>query len=57
MMDGGATSAQGTAGTRKDAHAMDARHVRLDKVLRLKNPSAFMARERSIIEEAFAGDS
>ena len=35
---------------------MDARLTRLDKVVRLKNPSAFMARERSTIEEAFAGD-
>ena len=35
---------------------MSARHVRLGKSLRLKNPSAFMARERSIIEEAWAGD-
>jgi peptide chain release factor 3 len=35
---------------------MDARHVRTGKDLKLKNPSAFMARERSAIEEAFAGD-
>ena len=35
---------------------MSANHVRLDKTIRLKNPSAFMARERSIIDEAFAGD-
>ncbi|MDP6944794.1 MAG: peptide chain release factor 3 [Myxococcota bacterium] len=35
---------------------MEARHVRLDKTLRLKNPSAFMARERSTVDEAFAGD-
>ncbi len=35
---------------------MDARHVRVGKPIRLKNPSAFMARERSTIEEAFAGD-
>lgn len=35
---------------------MEARHVRLGKTLRLKNPSAFMARERSVIEEAYAGD-
>lgn len=36
--------------------AMDAHHVRLGKTVRLKNPSAFMARERSPVEEAFAGD-
>ncbi len=35
---------------------MEARHVRSDKTIRLKNPSAFMARERTIIEEAWAGD-
>lgn len=35
---------------------MEARHPRLDKKVRLKNPSAFMARERSTIEEGFAGD-
>ncbi|MCB9733258.1 MAG: peptide chain release factor 3 [Deltaproteobacteria bacterium] len=35
---------------------MDARVPRLDKTIRLKNPSAFMARERSTIEEAFPGD-
>ncbi|MEZ4268468.1 MAG: peptide chain release factor 3 [Myxococcota bacterium] len=35
---------------------MEARHVRLGKELRLKNPSSFMARERTTIEEAFAGD-
>ncbi|MEC9071965.1 MAG: peptide chain release factor 3, partial [Myxococcota bacterium] len=35
---------------------MEARHVRLGKNVRLKNPSAFMARERSTIEEAYAGD-
>ncbi len=35
---------------------MEARHVRLNKKLRLKNPSAFMARDRSTVEEAFAGD-
>jgi peptide chain release factor 3 len=35
---------------------MEARHVRLGKMLRLKNPSSFMARERTTIEEAFAGD-
>ena len=34
----------------------EARHVRLGKTVRLKNPSAFMARERSTIEEAYAGD-
>ncbi len=35
---------------------MDAWHPRLGKFIRLKNPTAFMARERSSIEEAFAGD-
>ena len=35
---------------------MEARHVRLGKTVRLKNPSSFMARERSTIEEAYAGD-
>ncbi len=35
---------------------MEARHVRLGKDVRLKNPSSFMARERSTIEEAYAGD-
>ena len=35
---------------------MDARLPRLDKDIRLKNPSAFMARERTTIDEAFAGD-
>jgi len=35
---------------------MDARLPRLGKAIRLKNPSAFMARERSTIEEGFAGD-
>ena len=35
---------------------MEVRHVRLGKTLRLKNPSSFMARERSTVEEAYAGD-
>jgi len=35
---------------------MDARLPRIDKEIRLKNPSAFMARERTTIDEAFAGD-
>ena len=35
---------------------MEAHHVRLGKTVRLKNPSAFMARERSQIEEAYPGD-
>jgi len=35
---------------------MEVKVPRLDKPMRLKNPSAFMARERSTIEEAFAGD-
>jgi peptide chain release factor 3 len=30
--------------------------VRLGKKMRLKKPSSFMARERTTIEEAFAGD-
>lgn len=35
---------------------MDAWHPRLQRKLRLKNPAAFMARERSTIDEAYAGD-
>ncbi|MFO0747532.1 MAG: peptide chain release factor 3 [Myxococcota bacterium] len=35
---------------------MDAWHPRLEKTLRLKNPTSFMARERTQIDEAFAGD-
>ncbi|MFT7583101.1 MAG: peptide chain release factor 3, partial [Myxococcota bacterium] len=35
---------------------MEAKIPRLGKTIRLKNPSSFMARERSTIEEAFAGD-
>jgi len=35
---------------------MDAWHPRLDKMVRMKNPTSFMARERSQIDEAFAGD-
>jgi peptide chain release factor 3 len=35
---------------------MDAWHPRLGKSVRLKNPTAFMARERSSIDEAYAGD-
>jgi peptide chain release factor 3 len=35
---------------------MDAWHPRLGKSVRLKNPTAFMARERSTVDEAFAGD-
>ena len=35
---------------------MEAHHVRLKKKVRLKNPSAFMARERSTVEEAWSGD-
>ncbi len=34
----------------------DVWHPRLKKNLRLKNPTAFMARERSHVDEAFAGD-
>jgi peptide chain release factor 3 len=34
----------------------DVWHPRLKKQLRLKNPTAFMARERSHVDEAFAGD-
>jgi peptide chain release factor 3 len=35
---------------------MDAWHPRLGKMVRMKNPTAFMARERNTIDEAFAGD-
>jgi len=35
---------------------MEVWHPRNTKKIRLANPSSFMARERSIIEEAFAGD-
>ena len=35
---------------------MEVWHPRNAKKIRLANPSSFMARERSIIEEAFAGD-
>jgi peptide chain release factor 3 len=35
---------------------MDAWHPRLKKHIRLKNPTAFMAKERSQIDEAYAGD-
>lgn len=35
---------------------MEAQHQRLGKKLRLKNPSSFMARDRSTVEEAYAGD-
>jgi peptide chain release factor 3 len=35
---------------------MEVHHARLGKLVRLKNPSSFMARERSTIEEAYAGD-
>ncbi|MFM8255167.1 MAG: peptide chain release factor 3 [Bacteroidota bacterium] len=31
-------------------------HVRLDKELRFSNPYSFMARDKSIIEDAYAGD-
>jgi len=34
----------------------DVWHPRLKKHLRLKNPTSFMARERSHVDEAFAGD-
>ena len=35
---------------------MSARHMRLGRDLRLANPQQFMAQERTLIEEAFAGD-
>jgi peptide chain release factor 3 len=35
---------------------MSARHSRLDKEVRLANPSQFMAAERTAIEEAYPGD-
>jgi peptide chain release factor 3 len=35
---------------------MSARHVRLGRDLRLANPQQFMAQERTLIEEAYAGD-
>jgi peptide chain release factor 3 len=35
---------------------MKVRHVRTGRELRLANPTQFVAQERSIIEEAFAGD-
>lgn len=38
------------------AKGSDVWHPRLKKHLRLKNPTAFMARERSHVDEAFAGD-
>ncbi|MCX8019099.1 MAG: peptide chain release factor 3 [Chitinophagaceae bacterium] len=31
-------------------------HVRLDKELRFSNPYTFMAREKSVVEDAYAGD-
>jgi peptide chain release factor 3 len=34
----------------------EAWHPRLKKMVRMKNPTAFMARERSTIDEAYAGD-
>ncbi|MGM0578695.1 MAG: peptide chain release factor 3 [Myxococcota bacterium] len=35
---------------------METKNVRQGKKIRLKNPSSFMARERSTVEEAWAGD-
>ena len=35
---------------------MDVRHVRQNKPVRLAQPQQFMAQERSMVEEAFAGD-
>lgn len=32
-------------------------HVRMDKDLRFSNPYSFMARDKSIIEDAYAGDA
>jgi peptide chain release factor 3 len=35
---------------------MEVRHARLNKVVRLTQPQQFMAQERSMVEEAYAGD-
>src|SRR5260221_9627979 len=35
---------------------MKVKHVRTGKELRLSNPTSFMAQERTIVEEGFAGD-
>ena len=36
--------------------SMEVRHVRQNKLIRLAQPQQFMAQERNLIEEAFAGD-
>ena len=38
------------------SRGMKAHHVRLNRNLRLARPTQFMARDRSLVEEAFAGD-
>ncbi len=40
----------------KMTRGMKVHHVRTGKDVRLANPSQFMARERSLVEEGFAGD-
>jgi peptide chain release factor 3 len=38
------------------AGGMDARHVRLERSIRLAKPQQFMAQQRTAVDEAFAGD-
>lgn len=40
----------------KFARGMSVRHVRLGKDIRLSQPQQFMAQERTIVDEAYAGD-
>ncbi len=40
----------------KFERGMKVKHVRTDKLIRLANPTTFLAQERTIIDEAFAGD-
>ncbi|RYE78357.1 MAG: peptide chain release factor 3, partial [Myxococcales bacterium] len=40
----------------KFERGMKVMHVRTDKTIRLANPTQFMAQERTIVEEGFAGD-
>ncbi|MGC3999359.1 MAG: peptide chain release factor 3 [Anaeromyxobacter sp.] len=40
----------------KMVRGMKARHVRTGKDVRLANPTQFMARERNVVDEGFAGD-
>ncbi|HEY3451188.1 MAG TPA: peptide chain release factor 3 [Myxococcales bacterium] len=40
----------------KYTKGLSARHIRLDRELRLANPQQFMAQARTMVEEAYAGD-